>query len=79
MRVPDPEDPKYWSSYFEDGLWNKAFDSHRFIEDFRKWKAELQQLREALLSKPDQHPFSQLILNAKISLIEEILGEEASE
>jgi len=40
MRVPDPEDPKYWLHPKIPSV----FLAGKYIEDFRKWKDELRQL-----------------------------------
>jgi len=47
MRVPDPEDPKYWRNFMKYDASGKPygvsslFDEKKYIKDFRKWKAEL--------------------------------------
>jgi len=50
MRVPDPEDPKYWTwRETITGLDEKdTFVVEAYIEDFRKWKAELRKKLEWL-------------------------------
>jgi len=41
MRVPNPEDPKY---YYIDPDGVKQFFYGSYVEDFRKWKAELRKV-----------------------------------
>ena len=69
MRVPDPEDPKYATEVWREYL----FDLPRYVEDFRKWKAELR--RKLEFHKKYDNLGSQIYTK----LLKEILGEEASE
>ena len=55
MRIPDPEDEKYWQEIKRDpaallakGIELRFFLADLFIEDFRKWKAELRKKLEWL-------------------------------
>jgi len=74
MRVPDPEDPKYHVEYKYFST-DKIFDYQRYVEDFRKWKAELQQRFKDIMTGPED-PWIRM---QKIwNLLKEILGEETS-
>ena len=94
MKVPDPEDPKYWYDFLEHDFlrepykFSSGFDAKKYIMDFRRWKNGLKQaLSEA--SKADilkRKEFSSIseIINcacrlAVCEIVKLILGEEASE
>jgi len=84
MRVPDPEDPKYWREYSD--RW-QYFDMGLYKSDFRKWKAELRQVIQEFPWKgipargvpieEIQEQFEKI--GDWFKKIREILGEEASE
>ena len=86
MRVPDPEDPKYWLHPKIPSV----FLAGKYIEDFRKWKAELQRLLQEFPKEIDSQDYEKgcnasflMYSYAEIQMwlgkLKEILGEEASE
>jgi hypothetical protein len=80
MRVPDPEDPKY---YPDDFRFPEDFIAKKYIEDFRKWKAELQHKLEWLekncvIHGSDRHSGwvkTKMMWAAQAQILKEILGE----
>jgi len=88
MKVPDPEDPKYWHVFRRyDGI-TPLFDEKKYIMDFRRWKKGLKQaLSEAskadILKRKELSSISEIIdcacRLAVCEIVRMILGEEASE
>jgi len=42
IRVPDPEDSRYW--YYDVRDLQERFNEQKYLEDFQKWKKELKRL-----------------------------------
>ena len=68
MRVPDPEDPKYWYRIpmFYERLpkgkkqpkkWLRRFSIMQYIFDFRKWKTEFQHLIQEFPKEIDSQDY----------------------
>ena len=94
MKVPDPEDPKYWHNFMKYDASGKAygilsfFDEKKYIKDFREWKSGLKQmLSEASKAEILKHNklssvseiISHACYTATCRIIKLILGEEVSE
>ena len=87
MRVPDPEDSKYWYRSMDAKGPCLKFDLYQYTKDFRKWKDELRQVIQEFPWKgipargvpieEIQEQFEKI--GDWFKKIREILGEEASE
>ena len=94
MKVPDPEDPKYWHNFMKYDTSGKAygmssiFDEKKYIKDFQEWKSGLKQMlskasKADILKRNELSSISEIIsyacYSAVCQVIKLILGEEASE
>jgi len=87
MRVPDPEDPKYWHEFIRYYGITPIFDEKKYIRDFRKWKAEVKKLKEDLseISRQPAKSWGDFFIKAAvldiIKIIDQItgLGESGEE
>ena len=84
MRCPDPEDPKYWLHPKIPSV----FLAGNYIEDFRKWKDERQQVIHQIEHEPAHKGFPPSYrymegwldgVRFALEKLKEILGEKASE
>jgi len=79
MKVPDPEDPKYWYVQERELSASRKFDIDLYVEDFRKWKAELRKRLRRLESLRAGSIYSEEQEEGMKIILREILGEEVSE